>query len=88
MHASVNLGVDVLHEIGFRKYTTHRKAAEFIRYDEHALEKLAKERHQKDTYILSVKEEIEYQEKILAEDKMFIDVKSDNAWDSYKRLQT
>jgi CPA2 family monovalent cation:H+ antiporter-2 len=85
LHSSVYLGVDVLHELGRRRYTATRKAMDFIRYDQAALEKLSRERHQKDRYILSVKNEIELQERLLSEDQLFADKRSDSAWDSEKR---
>jgi monovalent cation:H+ antiporter-2, CPA2 family len=81
LHASVNLGVDVLAELGLRKYTLHRKASDFIRADNAALRKLAAERHNKEGYISSVRAEIEMQEKLLNEDRQFTDQKTDSAWD-------
>jgi CPA2 family monovalent cation:H+ antiporter-2 len=81
LHSSVYMGVDVLNELGHRKYTTQRKANEFIKYDQAALHKLVKERHDKENYVLSVKEEIEMQERLLNEDKKFIEHRQDNAWD-------
>jgi monovalent cation:H+ antiporter-2, CPA2 family len=85
LHSSVYLGVDVLSELGQRRYTATRKAMDFIRYDQAALEKLSRERHEKDRYILSVKNEIELQERLLSEDQLFADMRSDSAWDAEKR---
>ncbi|GAB4402212.1 MAG: monovalent cation:proton antiporter-2 (CPA2) family protein [Microscillaceae bacterium] len=82
VHASVLLGVDVLAELGHRRYTAQRKASEFIKYDEAALQKLAAERHQTESYIQMVKEEIAQQEKLLQEDTKFFDQHPDNAWDA------
>jgi CPA2 family monovalent cation:H+ antiporter-2 len=87
LHSSVYLGVDVLHELGQRKYTATRKAMDFIRYDQEALEKLSRERHEKDRYILSVKNEIELQERLLSEDQLFSDLRSDSAWDGERRKE-
>lgn len=87
LHSSVYLGVDVLHELGHRKYTATRKAMDFIRYDQEALEKLSRERHEKDRYILSVKNEIELQERLLSEDQLFADLRSDTAWDGERRKE-
>jgi len=83
LHSSVYMGVDVLHAMGFRNYTATRKAQEFIKYDESAIEKLAKEWVDKERYVLSAREEIELQEKLLREDVRFIsNLEEDNAWDS------
>ncbi len=85
VHTSVNLGVDVLHALGHRKYTASRKAAEFIQHDENALQKLGKMRHKKESYVESAREEIETQEKLLTEDVKFSDHREDVAWDTSKR---
>lgn len=86
IHSSVYMGVDVLSELGFRKYTARRKASEFIKFDNAALRKLAAERHDAESYISSVKEEIEIQEKLLNEDKKFIEHRPDTAWDKSFRV--
>ncbi len=84
IHASVYMGVDILSELGFRKYTSLRKANDFIMHDNLALQKLSKHRHNSDTYVQSVKEEIAQQERLLAEDKRFMEHKPDSAWDKSK----
>lgn len=84
IHASVYMGVDILSELGFRKYTSLRKANDFILHDNNALKKLSEHRHDYDSYLKSVKEEIEQQERLLAEDRKFIEHKPDNAWDKSK----
>jgi CPA2 family monovalent cation:H+ antiporter-2 len=76
------MGVDVLTALGFRAYTSKRKANDFIRYDTAALEKLGKERKNHATYVLRVKEEIEMQERLLREDVKFTESNADNAWDN------
>ncbi len=81
IYDSVYMGVDVLCDLGFRRYTLKRKANEFIKFDNAALEKLAKERHDAESYVSSVREEIEMQEKLLNEDRKFLEHKPDNAWD-------
>ncbi len=88
VHTSVNLGVDVLQSLGHRKYTASRKAAEFIQYDEEALQKLGEMRHKKESYVESVREEIETQEKLLTEDVKFSDQREDAAWDNSNRRQS
>lgn len=87
LHDSVHMGVDVLSELGHRRYTASRKAAEFIQYDNEALRKLAGERHEMDRYIVRAKEEIELQEKLLSEDAKFADFRSNSAWDQKKRQE-
>lgn len=82
LHTSVQMGVDVLEKLGFRKYTATRKAAEFIRYDEAALSKLASKRGgSSSSYIDSVREEIAMQERLLQEDDLFLSDSNDHAWD-------
>jgi CPA2 family monovalent cation:H+ antiporter-2 len=87
LHSSVYMGADVLHELGFRNYTAYRKANEFIQFDENALSKLAKERHNIDNYIESAKEEIAIQEKLIKADNKFVGIENDNSWDSDKRKE-
>ena len=84
IHASVYMGVDILSELGFRKYTSLRKANDFISHDNQALQKLSKHRHNSDSYVQNIKEEIAQQERLLAEDKQFIEHVPDNAWDKSK----
>lgn len=81
LHASVFMGVDVLSSLGFRRYTLHRKASQFIKYDEAALSRLSKFRFDKEQYIGTVKEEIALEEKLLNEDLKFQEKGTDNSWD-------
>ncbi len=81
LHASVFMGVDVLSSLGFRRYTLHRKASQFIKYDDAALSRLSKFRFDKERYIGSVKEEIALEEKLLNEDLKFQEKGTDNSWD-------
>lgn len=81
LHASVFMGVDVLSSLGFRRYTLHRKANQFIKYDEAALSRLSKFRFDKEQYIGNVKEEIALEEKLLNEDLKFQEKGTDNSWD-------
>ena len=83
LHTSVFMGVDVLKAMGQRSYTATRKAQEFLKYDEAAIKRLSEVWKEKDNYILSVKEEMELQEKLLKDDKRFLsELFDDNAWDS------
>jgi CPA2 family monovalent cation:H+ antiporter-2 len=82
LHTSVFMGVDVLKAMGHRSYTATRKAQEFLKYDEAAIKRLSEVWKEKDNYILSVKEEMELQEKLLKDDKRFLsELFDDNAWD-------
>lgn len=86
LHSSVFMGADILHEMGHRRYTATRKAQEFIRYDEDALMRLAREWGDKERYILSAREEIALQERLMQADLRFwSDMVGDNAWDSEPR---
>lgn len=82
LYTSVHMAVDVLHELGIRHYTATRKAQDFIRYDEDAMRKLASSRHDTKTYILTVREQIELEEKLLSEDLHQQMTEKDSAWDS------
>lgn len=82
LYTSVHMAVDVLNKLGVRNYTATRKAQDFIRYDEEALVKLAKSRHDSKEYILTVREQIELEEKLLSEDLHLHLTNKDSAWDS------
>jgi len=82
LYTAVRLGEDVLAALGFRRYTVKRQAMRFIRYDEHSLRKLAAARRERRDYVLTVKEEIELQERLLQDDLMANLSADDHAWDS------
>jgi CPA2 family monovalent cation:H+ antiporter-2 len=79
---SIRLGVDVLHSLGMRSYSAYRAGQNFFRYDEAALSKLSKHRHDLKKYIASVREEIEHQEELLKTDIQIEPNTNDHAWDS------
>lgn len=81
---SVHMGVEILSELGRRKYTLHRKAQDFINYDNLAMQKLYKLRSSKE-YVNRLREEIEIQESLLQEDHVFLEKKEDSAWDASTR---
>lgn len=81
---SVYMGVEVLSELGLRKYTLYRKAQNFIKYDNDAMKKLAQFRESNE-YVGRVREEIAWGEKMLHEDTLFMDKTEDNAWDASHR---
>jgi len=81
LETSVRLGVDVLVNLGFRKYTAARAGKSFLKYDEAALYKLAAHRHDQETYIFNVREQISIQEELLANDREVNPSLHDHAWD-------
>ncbi len=81
LDTSVRLGVDVLIKLGFRKYTATRAGQSFIKYDEASLVKLAKHRHDQESYIFNTREEIELQEQLLTADREAAPNIHDHAWD-------
>jgi len=84
LYTAVNLAVDALTQLGFRKYTARRQGLKFIKFDELALRKLADSRHDLKEYILNVREEIEMQEQILQNDLQLNMDTSESTWDGTK----
>ena len=82
LDTSVRLGIDVLIKLGYRKYSATRAGLNFVKYDEAALRKLLKHRHDKSTYIFHAREQIELQEQLLATDREVNPTLTDHAWDS------
>ena len=82
LEASVRLGIDVLVKLGFRRYSATRAGQNFIKYDEAALHQLAAHRHDENTYIFNVKEQIRLQEQLLTNDREANPTLNDHAWDS------
>lgn len=82
LDTSVKLAVDVLHQLGFRKYTLHRQAQKFIKSDEESVKRLAGLRRNKEEYIFKAREEIELQEKFLEEDLQRGFIVNDKDWES------
>ena len=79
---SIRLGVDVLKKLGFRSYTATRSGQNFFKYDEAAMWRLAKNRHNLKQYISDVKKEIAQQEEILSSDLHSSPAHLDHSWDS------
>ncbi|RED97909.1 monovalent cation:proton antiporter-2 (CPA2) family protein [Marinoscillum furvescens] len=82
LETSVRMASDVLHHMGFRKYTVYRQAQNFIKYDEDSLRRLADSPRTGEDFIFKVRQEIEQQEKLLEEDLRRGIVDSDQQWDS------
>jgi CPA2 family monovalent cation:H+ antiporter-2 len=85
---SIRLGVDVLRALGMRGYSATRAGQNFFKYDEAALSKLSKMRHDTAQYIISVREEIQQQEELLRSDLNFTPNDNDHAWDSDQIRET
>jgi CPA2 family monovalent cation:H+ antiporter-2 len=85
---SIRMGVDVLRALGMRSYSAARAGQNFFKYDEAALSKLSKTRHDIKQYIASVREEIEHQEALLRSDFNLSPNENDHAWDSQQLRDT
>ena len=82
LDTSIRLGVDVLRRLGHRGYSAYRAGQQFRRYDEAAMEALARERHDQAGYIVSVRAQIAEQEALLRADLQHDPTAGDHAWDS------
>lgn len=82
LYTAVQLAVDALGELGFRKHTATRQGQKFIKFDEKALAKLASSRHDLKQYALNSKDEIAIQEKLLQNDLLLSFSDNDHSWDS------
>ncbi len=82
LYSAVNMGVDALVELGIRKYTATRQGRQFIKYDEITTQKLARKRHDKKAYLVTIKEEIEMQEQLLKNDLHSQIAATNHSWDS------
>ncbi len=82
LYTAVQLAVDALGELGFRKHTATRQGQKFIKFDEKALAKLASSRHDMKEYALNSKDEIAIQEKLLQNDLLLSFSDNDHSWDS------
>lgn len=88
LESSIRMGVDVLKRLGLRSYSAYRAGQNFIRYDEAAMQKLAKQRYDMKQYILSVREQIALQEELLNIDRVDSPNSGDHAWDSQQIRET
>jgi monovalent cation:H+ antiporter-2, CPA2 family len=82
LDTSVRMGVDVLKKMGFRAYSLHRAAQQFISYDEAAMHELYKLTHDQNLYISASRKQIEMQEELLNNDFRQRPDMNDHAWDS------
>lgn len=85
---SVKMASDVLAMMGKRKYTIHRKAQNFIKYDEQSLKRLAEQLLNSDEYITKAREEISMQESLLRDERDHaMKVDEDSPWDSQQMVE-
>lgn len=83
LDTAVRLATDVLSKMGFRKYTLHRQAQNFIKLDEQSMRRLAKEKPKDEKeYIFRAREEIAQQERVMEQDWQRGIYQNDNHWDS------
>lgn len=82
LDTSIRLGVDVLRHLGRRAHAAHRAGAKFRRWDEEAMETLARDRHDHRRYIESARAQIALQEELLKADIQHDPTAGDHAWDS------
>jgi len=82
LDTSLRAGVDVLANLGHRRYSATRAAQYFMKYDEAAMNQLAPHRHDQGVYISNARELIRLQEQILAKDRADIHNLNDHAWDT------
>jgi CPA2 family monovalent cation:H+ antiporter-2 len=81
LDTSIRAGVDVLANLGQRRYSATRAGQDFIKYDEAAMLRLAPHRHDASSYISNAKEQIRLQEQLLAGDRAIDHTENDHAWD-------
>ncbi|HSN48140.1 MAG TPA: cation:proton antiporter, partial [Flavobacterium sp.] len=81
LYSAVNMGIDVLVELGFRKYTATRQANQFIKNDELTTWKLAKKRYNKTAYLTTINAEIIWLKKLLKNDLKSQQDANNHSWD-------
>ena len=82
LYSAVNMGIDVLVELGYRKYTATRQATQFIKNDEITTRKLAKKRYNKMAYLTTINAEIKWMEQLLKNDLESQKAANNHSWDS------
>lgn len=82
LYSAVNMGIDILVELGHRKYSATRQGQQFIKQDEITTRKLAKKRYNKKAYMAIIHEEIKLQEQVLKSDLHSQVAATNHSWDS------
>jgi CPA2 family monovalent cation:H+ antiporter-2/glutathione-regulated potassium-efflux system protein KefB len=82
LDTSLRLGEDALRLLGHRAHRVRRAAQIFRLHDERALKRLAAVRQDLGTYVVSARESIEEQERLIQSDLANRALESDSAWDA------
>jgi len=82
LYSAVNMGIDILVELGYRKYTATQQANQFIKNDELTTRKLAKKRYNKMAYLTTINAEIKWLEHLLKNDLEVHKAATNHSWDS------
>ncbi|WP_439482451.1 monovalent cation:proton antiporter-2 (CPA2) family protein [Cyclobacterium plantarum] len=82
LESAVRMGRDVLIKLGFRAFTVHRLAQNFINYDEDSLKELVKVKDDKNAYISTIRRTISMQEDLLKSELHRRFSLNDHAWDA------
>jgi CPA2 family monovalent cation:H+ antiporter-2 len=82
LDTSLRLAVDVLVNLGHRRYSSLRQAQKFILYDEQTLVEMAVHRHDMKEYVIKARETFRQQEELLSKDLMHETGETDHSWDS------
>jgi monovalent cation:proton antiporter-2 (CPA2) family protein len=82
LDSSIQVGVDVMRELGVPGYEAHRLGRMFRRHDEQALKELAGVRVDQKAYVHGVRRQTEELERILRTDERFFHPEDDPAWDA------
>lgn len=82
LYSAVNMGIDILVELGHRKYTATRHGQQFIKNDEITTHKLAKKRYDKMAYMAIIQKEIKLQEQLLKSDLHSQYAATNHSWGS------
>jgi len=82
LDSSLRMGVEALHQLGFRSYQAHRAALCFRERDEESLQELAALRKDRGAYLNRARELIRDLEQVIRDDRCAIENEHDAAWDS------
>ncbi len=88
LHTSVNMAVDVLCNLGHRRYTATRLGQKFLKYDEETLVQMSEHRHDLHQYVLKSREAFKIQEELLLKDISQDLGERDHTWDSESIKET
>lgn len=81
LYTAVHLGVDALVEMGHRKYSATRQGQRFIKYDDETTRRIASKRHDRMSFLATIKDELEMQEELLKNDLQTNFKSMDHSWD-------